>query len=255
MYINKGQIQHEYTKAQESVEFLHSLVYDGHIDRGFAVLPKAEQIAVIGLLHDAVNYRNSLAAYMNWFEDQNKEKEENMNENKETTETINKNEMHPFGLLHVSAHITRCEDGEVDDVVDIDTFQMDEGEKSIMPCMSYNHETDEYRWEPIIDIATGQIINWEKGKTAVTNYKVVDECSLAYEDFYGTTTDYVEDYVPDLLCPDDNGYGDYMYMTINADGFIDNWDDEEAKRFVKANLIEDYQLNDADGSWKLIANL
>jgi hypothetical protein len=70
MYINKGQIQNEYTKAQESVEFLHSLVYDGHIDCGFAALPKAEQIAIIGLLHDAVAYRNSLSSYMNWFDDE-----------------------------------------------------------------------------------------------------------------------------------------------------------------------------------------
>ena len=70
MYISKGQIQHELTKAQESVDFIHSLVYDGHIDRGFAALPKAEQIAIIGLLHDAVAYRNSLSSYMNWFDDE-----------------------------------------------------------------------------------------------------------------------------------------------------------------------------------------
>jgi hypothetical protein len=70
MYISKGQIQHELTKAQESVDFIHSLVYDGHIDCGFAALPKAEQIAIIGLLHDAVAYRNSLYSYMNWFDDE-----------------------------------------------------------------------------------------------------------------------------------------------------------------------------------------
>ena len=68
MYINKGQIQHELTKAQESVDFLHGIVYDGHIDRGFAALPKAEQIAIIGLLHDAVAYLNSLTNYMKWFD-------------------------------------------------------------------------------------------------------------------------------------------------------------------------------------------
>lgn len=70
MYISKGQIQHELTKVQESVDFLHSLVYDEHIDSGFAALPKAEQVALIGLLHDAVAYRGALSNYMKWFNDE-----------------------------------------------------------------------------------------------------------------------------------------------------------------------------------------
>lgn len=73
MYINKGQIQHELTKAQESVDLIHGIVYDGHIDRGFTALPKAEQVAIIGLLHDAVAYRNSLSCYLNWFENEKSE--------------------------------------------------------------------------------------------------------------------------------------------------------------------------------------
>lgn len=68
MYISKGQVEHELTKAQESVDFLHGLIYDGHIDSGFAALPKAEQIAIIGLFHDTVAYRNSLSNYMKWFD-------------------------------------------------------------------------------------------------------------------------------------------------------------------------------------------
>lgn len=70
MFINKGQIEHEYTKASESVAFLHDLVYDGNIygDKGFDELPKAERVAIIGMLNDAIHYRNSLGSYMNWFE-------------------------------------------------------------------------------------------------------------------------------------------------------------------------------------------
>lgn len=68
MYISKGQVEHELTKAQESVNFLHDIVYDGHIDCGFDALPKAERVAVIGLLNDAINYRNSLSNYMKWFD-------------------------------------------------------------------------------------------------------------------------------------------------------------------------------------------
>lgn len=72
MFINKGQIEHEYTKAYESVTFLHDIVYDGKVygDKGFDDLPKAERIAIIGLLNDAINYKNSLGQYLNWFESQ-----------------------------------------------------------------------------------------------------------------------------------------------------------------------------------------
>lgn len=72
MFINKGQIEHEYTKASESVTFLHDIVYDGKVygDKGFDDLPKYERVAIIGLLNDAINYRNSLGLYLNWFESQ-----------------------------------------------------------------------------------------------------------------------------------------------------------------------------------------
>ena len=72
MFINKGQVEHEYTKASESVTFLHDIVYDGKVygDKGFDDLPKAERVAIIALLNDAINYRNSLGLYLNWFESQ-----------------------------------------------------------------------------------------------------------------------------------------------------------------------------------------
>lgn len=70
MFINKGQVEHEYYKAYESVAFLHDIVYDGHVDSGFDALPKAEKVAIIGLLNDAVNYRNALSNYLNWFDDE-----------------------------------------------------------------------------------------------------------------------------------------------------------------------------------------
>lgn len=70
MFISKGQIEHEYTKVSESVTFLHDIVYDGLVGSGFDALPKAERVAVIGLLNDAINYRNALSNYLNWFNDE-----------------------------------------------------------------------------------------------------------------------------------------------------------------------------------------
>ena len=39
--------------------------------------------------------------------------------------------------------------------------------------------------------------------------------------------DEYEGYVPDLMSLDEDGYGDYMNLTINKDGFIENWPDND----------------------------
>lgn len=142
---------------------------------------------------------------------------------------------YPDGLLIVRARIWHCEDAEINGEVDIDDEAMKFRKDANMPCM--NIEDGIYFWEPVIDVSNGKIINWENGKTANVWYKVVDECSLKYQKPNGTQTDYVEDYVPDFLSPDENGYGDYMYMTINENGYIADWNDNEAKKFIKSNLL------------------
>jgi len=30
-------------------------------------------------------------------------------------------------------------------------------------------------------------------------------------------------YVPDIMCPGDEGYGDYIIMTVNESGVIEGW--------------------------------
>lgn len=143
---------------------------------------------------------------------------------------------YPDGLLHVSAAIYHCEDAEVNGENDIDDRLMKSRVNANMPCMRI--EDGNYYWEPIIDIAAGRIINWEEGKYANVYYKVVDECYLRYQEPNGTQYDYQRGYVPDFLSPDENGYGDYMYMNINEDGFIMDWNDNEAKKFVESNLLK-----------------
>jgi len=58
-------------------------------------------------------------------------------------------------------------------------------------------------WKPIIDIDKGIITNWKQGTTASIHYKVCDCCGW------------------DLL--DENGYGDYIIMNIDASGCIQDW--------------------------------
>lgn len=85
-------------------------------------------------------------------------------------------------------------------------------------------------WRPVIDLATGQVIDWPVGTTADIHYKVCDagEYWLADENNvplakYGndlTDTSYVPD---ELLCIGDRGYGDYIIMTVDASGIIQGW--------------------------------
>jgi hypothetical protein len=112
--------------------------------------------------------------------------------------------------LKVRAVVRYWEDASVNGEVDTDG--------KLIPCREGNS------WEPVIDIDTGQIINWEKGKTAKINYKICDMGSYYLKDDEGFTADCIENsYVPMIMCPGGNGYGDYIIMNIFADGSIENW--------------------------------
>ena len=77
-------------------------------------------------------------------------------------------------------------------------------------------------WCPKIDLDTGQIVNWEKGVTAYIHYKVCDAGKYTLLDkdneVIVSTPDYC--YVPDFLSPKEEGWGDYMIMEIDENGFI-----------------------------------
>jgi len=86
---------------------------------------------------------------------------------------------------------------------------------------------DGENWSPQINIDTGQIINWPKGTTADIHYKVCDCCSWDLVDADGNYPISVNnEYVPSTLCPSENGFGDYIIMNIDENGFIQNWEFE-----------------------------
>lgn len=108
-----------------------------------------------------------------------------------------------------------------------------------IPCCVFhqsksNPNRGEYTWDPIIDPATGRILNWEHGVEASVQYKVCDECEFEYEvDGEVVADNFVECYVPGFLCPEEDGYGDYIIMHINADGQIEHWSKNEFNSWVK----------------------
>ena len=79
-------------------------------------------------------------------------------------------------------------------------------------------------WKPIINVDSGKILNWTQGVTAEVHYKVCDQCSWELLDESGNVIKSVKDeYVPDTLCPKEEGYGDYIIMDVDANGMIANW--------------------------------
>lgn len=112
--------------------------------------------------------------------------------------------------MHVSASVRCWEDGTVNEEVDTDG--------TLIPCRKGD------LWEPIIELETGRIRNWEQGKKGSVHYKVCDQCSFHFEDAEGNKyLEQEQDYVPDILCPADNGYGDYIIMEIDENGTIQDW--------------------------------
>ena len=120
----------------------------------------------------------------------------------------------------------------------------------LIPCRYENF------WIPTINVRTGRIINWEQGKEAKINYKVIDAAQYILHTFLGRKFPSINNefqyknssvmavyglqgaYVPDWFDLDSDGYGDYIQLTIDKNGYIKNW---SKNRFSK---LTDQQIFD-----------
>lgn len=112
--------------------------------------------------------------------------------------------------LHADCGVRYWEDASVNGVED------ENGD--LIPCK------EEDRWKPLIDLETGKILNWEQGKTADTHYKVCDDGVYTLLDENKEAIKEIDGYVPSVMCPEENGYGDYVIMEIDENGQIANWE-------------------------------
>ena len=113
--------------------------------------------------------------------------------------------------LEVFAEVRYWEDSSINGEYDTE-------DGDLIPCKV------EDNWCPVIDIETGVITNWEKGKAAEIHYKVCD-CLWGLKDNEGDLILKSEgDYVPRTLCPKESGHGDYIIMDIDENGVIQNWE-------------------------------
>lgn len=78
-------------------------------------------------------------------------------------------------------------------------------------------------WRPEIDLDTGTILNWVPGVTASVHFKVCDAGVYQLCDAEGNIQIEHSGYVPRMMCPIGNGFGDYIIMNIDAKGLIENF--------------------------------
>lgn len=78
-------------------------------------------------------------------------------------------------------------------------------------------------WSPVIDLATGKIEGWPEGTTADIHYKVYDDGLYQLLDADRNVVAERNGYVIKMMCPEGGGYGDYVIMTVGADGTIAKW--------------------------------
>ena len=70
---------------------------------------------------------------------------------------------------------------------------------------------------------TGKIINWQEGKNASIHFKSCDDNEFYLLDKDNNIIAGIDGYVIDMMCPKENGDGDYVIMDIDSNGFIQDW--------------------------------
>ena len=138
--------------------------------------------------------------------------------------TINKPTEFEAVYLEVDAGVRYWNDGYINGMEDTDCEETDGS-----PQMRGNN----WRWRPLIDIETGRIVNWSQGTTANVHYKVCDDFYCDILDGNKNVITSYDGYVPKIMCPADEGYGDYIIMNIDENGFIQGWEKELISRIIK----------------------
>lgn len=107
-------------------------------------------------------------------------------------------------------------------VEDQDQFEMAgvDQEDVLENLAGFDRDDEKVVWD--IDIETGTIQNWN-GKEVNLYDKLCDEGTFELIYDGNVIAQYENEYVPDFLCIGDSGYGDYIALSINADGTINDW--------------------------------
>lgn len=106
----------------------------------------------------------------------------------------------------------------------------DDSENPKMPCVEnvehFYYGKKQLAWCPIIDLDNGRILNWPIGEVAKIHYKSCDENVVIIKDRHGEEVKRYEGYVPRFLDPYRDGFGDYVIMEIDSNGYIRDFDND-----------------------------
>jgi len=125
----------------------------------------------------------------------------------------------PVKYIQAECGVRYWKDAEVNGEVDTDGSRIPAREGTAADNDSFGGG----KWCPTIDLDTGIIENWPKGTTASVHYKVCDDGSYYLLDAESNVVKAIDGYVPGIMCPEGDGYGDYVIMEIDGDGKIANW--------------------------------
>lgn len=135
-----------------------------------------------------------------------------------TLTVVTKTEV-PVKYLRARCGVRYWEDGTINDVEDKDG--------SLIPLRrgtaADNDDTGGGDWCPTIDLDTGIIKDWPAGVVANLHYKVCDDGDYELLDADFGLVKKIDGYVPMMMCPLDDGDGDYVIMQIDGTGQIANW--------------------------------
>lgn len=93
-----------------------------------------------------------------------------------------------------------------------------------IPFIGLNETRNRRFWSPLIDLEQGRILYWPKGNTAYVHYKSCDDNTIMLlDDKFNKVCEYEGD-VPDLLDIYGDACGDYVIMSIDANGYIKDFE-------------------------------
>ena len=108
-----------------------------------------------------------------------------------------------------------------------DTDENDLLVRKVIPCVEFLDEEQNWYWCLVIDFETGKIENWKKDFCINTFFKVCDDGRYQIigdnDNVLWDSDDANRPYVPEFLEINSSNCGDNIYITIDGDGLIKDW--------------------------------
>lgn len=142
--------------------------------------------------------------------------------------------------LKIDAGVRYWEDGSVNGEEDYDLSLEEKGTKPRMPfaVLVNDGHSDKFnggfRWQPVIDVESGFIVDWPAGVEAEVHYKICDDGTYSLLDENMKEIVKSNSYVPDCI----GGYGGYIELSIEPNGHIRgfHFGEDDVQEIIKGDF-------------------